>query len=626
MQEGTILRNRYRLEHLLGRGGMADVYLVFDLRRHVHVAVKVLREDLAEDPEFVRRFEREAEALARLEHPNVVRFYSFEWQGPEAFIVMDYVPGTTLRRRLMEAGGPLPLEEATRIVRQVGAALQYAHREGYIHRDIKPGNVMLRQDGTALLSDFGIARAAEGATATMGAAGTPAYMSPEQILGREVDHRTDIYSLGIVLFEVLTGRRPFLGEAGTGTTTIERIRYEHLHQPPPDPRRFNKTMPPAVVDAIMRCIAKWPEERWPDIVSLMRAWEEAVRPAGSAPAPVSAAAGSKAVLPVPPLSSSSIPTPDLRSTPPAGRIAAPIPAGAGRKLPAPLIAAVAVVAFLAVASLVVGLTALRGAAVRNRDKVSGLSPTAVFVVAVESPTLASDSIVVPPTRTPTALPPTATPLPPSPLPTSIPPTATPIPPTPTDTPVPPTATPVPPTNTMPPPSPTPIPPTATRIPPSVTPIPPTATRIPPTATRIPPSPTVRRATATPAPAAAPAPAVSYSAPVLVSPNDNSNASGRVIFAWEWHGASLTADQAFEVRIWREGQPDHYGAAEPTRATSEAIDVGSAYGVTQGGSGQYFWTVALVQINPYSRLGPEAAPRVLNIQVGGGGAQPTLAPP
>ncbi|MGQ9555107.1 MAG: protein kinase domain-containing protein, partial [Anaerolineae bacterium] len=276
MQDGAVLQNRYRLERLLGRGGMADVYLAFDLKRQVLIALKVLREDLAEDPEFVRRFQREAEALARLDHPYIVRFYSFERQGNTAFIVMDYVAGTTLRGRLMELGGPLPLQEVTRIVRQIGTALQYAHNEGFIHRDIKPGNIMLREDGTALLSDFGIARASDAATMTMGPLGTPAYMSPEQIVGREPSPQTDIYCLGIVMFEMVTGRRPFVGETGTGTSTTERMRYEHLHAQPPDPRLFNAALPGPAAGVILRALAKEASERWPDVMSLVRAWEGAL--------------------------------------------------------------------------------------------------------------------------------------------------------------------------------------------------------------------------------------------------------------------------------------------------------------------------------------------------------------
>ncbi|MHB0877677.1 MAG: protein kinase domain-containing protein [Anaerolineae bacterium] len=276
MPEGMILRDRYRLEQLLGRGGMADVYLAFDLRRQVYIAIKLLREDLAEDPEFVRRFQREAEALARLDHPYIVRFYSFERQGNTAFIVMDYVPGTTLRGRIMEAAGPLPLPEITKMLRQVGSALQYAHNEGFIHRDIKPGNIMLRDDGAALLSDFGIARATEASTMTLGPLGTPAYMSPEQILGREADPRTDVYCLGVVVYEMATGRRPFVGDTGTGTSTTEKMRYEHLHVPPADPRIYNRALPPEASAVILRALAKEQAQRWPDVMSFVRSWEQAL--------------------------------------------------------------------------------------------------------------------------------------------------------------------------------------------------------------------------------------------------------------------------------------------------------------------------------------------------------------
>lgn len=276
MSEGTVLRDRYRLERLLGRGGMADVYLAFDLRRQVHIAVKLLREDLAEDPEFLQRFQREAEALARLDHPYIVRFYSFERQRPIAFIVMDYVPGITLRTRLLEAGGPLPLAEVTQILRQIGSALQYAHNEGFIHRDIKPGNIMLRPDGSALLSDFGIARAVAAMTMTMAPLGTPAYMSPEQILGHEADPRTDVYCLGVVLYEMVTGRRPFAGDSGTGTMSAERVRAEHLHVPPRDPRSLNPSLPTAASQVILRALAKNPAQRWPNMTALVQAWEAAV--------------------------------------------------------------------------------------------------------------------------------------------------------------------------------------------------------------------------------------------------------------------------------------------------------------------------------------------------------------
>ena len=286
---GEILARRYQLLNLLGRGGMADVYRAHDSERSAEVAIKVLREDYAEEPEFIKRFSKEAQALAKLDHPNIVRFYSFEQDGRTAFIVMDYVRGSTLRGRLRDVGGPLPLDEATGIVREVGAALHFAHRRGYLHRDIKPANIMIDEHGRALLSDFGIARAAEATTTSHSGAGTPPYMSPEQILGHTLDARTDVYSLGIVLYEMVAGRRPFVGELGTGTTTPARVQDEHLHANPPDPRQFNPGLPADIAGIILRALAKDPNQRWPDVGSLVADWEAArhqERPAeATAPVP-----------------------------------------------------------------------------------------------------------------------------------------------------------------------------------------------------------------------------------------------------------------------------------------------------------------------------------------------------
>ena len=271
----TILR-RYRIEKVLGYGGMADVYLATDLRRQAQVAVKVLREDLAEDPEFVRRFRKEAEALARLDHPNIARLYEFVQQGATACVVMDYIKGITLRRRLVEAGGPLGLEEITSILRQVSAALGYAHSEGIIHRDIKPGNIMLQEGGRVLLTDFGIAKVIESGTVTTMALGTPAYMSPEQIEGLALDQRTDIYSLGVMLYEIATGRRPFTGERGSGTTTLEKIRDEQIRLQPVALRVYNPKLPEGVVRVILHALAREREDRWDDVDALGKAWERAL--------------------------------------------------------------------------------------------------------------------------------------------------------------------------------------------------------------------------------------------------------------------------------------------------------------------------------------------------------------
>ena len=301
VQEGALLCGRYRLQQSVGRGGMADVYLAFDSKRQAQVAVKILREDLAEDPDFVRRFRREAEALAQLDHPNIVHFYAFEQDGLVAFIVMDYIAGTTLRRHLQERRGPLEVKELTPILRDVCSALHYAHVNGFVHRDLKPGNVMLKRDGTALLTDFGISRAVEGATLTAAVMGTPAYMSPEQIEGGPVDARSDIYSLGVLLFEMATGRRPFTGDepglTQSGTTT--RVQQAHLRLPPPDPRSLNPRLPAAASAVILRALAKRPADRWPDVVSLRGAWEAAVGAAGAGFAGAGAAAATPARIPPP---------------------------------------------------------------------------------------------------------------------------------------------------------------------------------------------------------------------------------------------------------------------------------------------------------------------------------------
>ncbi len=288
---GQTLKGRYRIEALIGRGGMAEVYKAWDRRRQHHVAVKVMREDLAEDVEFLRRFRREAEALARLAHRNIVRFYSFERDDYLAFIVMDYVEGTTLRRRILDTEEqPLPLDEALSIAQQVCAALHYAHGENVLHRDVKPGNIMIRPDGQVLVTDFGIAKAADSATATTVMPGTPAYMSPEQCRSEPLDPRTDVYSLGIVVFEMLAGRRPFVGDthATTGSTR-EKIRWEQIHADAPPLRRLNPEVPPGVKAAVLKALAKDPADRWPSVLAFWQALASAagehVHTASTAPAP-----------------------------------------------------------------------------------------------------------------------------------------------------------------------------------------------------------------------------------------------------------------------------------------------------------------------------------------------------
>jgi hypothetical protein len=271
---------KYQIESLIGRGGMATVYRAHDTVLNRSVAIKVLDPALAVDPRAVERFRREAVTAANLEHPSIVRVYDVQQEGNLHYIAMRYVHGTTLREILRD-NGPLPMDAIISIVRPVAEALHYAHRHGVIHRDVKPGNILVEPDGTVLLTDFGIARAADGSqaglTATGNVMGTADYLAPEQISGRPPDSRADIYSLGIVLYEMLTGVTPFAGE---NTATIL---YRQVYEDPPPLRAINPRLPAELQPIIDRALAKNPNLRYADALDLARDLEEVARwlPAGS---------------------------------------------------------------------------------------------------------------------------------------------------------------------------------------------------------------------------------------------------------------------------------------------------------------------------------------------------------
>lgn len=271
--EGRMLAGRYRVDDYIGGGGMADVYKVWDTERSCYLAVKVMRQSLAEFEELAQRFQREAEALSRLQHPNIVRLYGLERDDEEdmAFIVMDYVDGPTLASKLKFARGPLPLSEVVSMTEDVCAALAYAHSQSIYHRDIKPSNIIVARDGRAILSDFGIARLSDALTMTYQGIGTPAYMSPEQCEGREAGAPSDIYSLGVVLYESLVGRRPFVGDLGHGEPpTTANVMREHIELPPPPPSDINPSLRPQVEAVIMRALAKDPQYRYQSAAELAR--------------------------------------------------------------------------------------------------------------------------------------------------------------------------------------------------------------------------------------------------------------------------------------------------------------------------------------------------------------------
>ncbi len=259
-----LIANRYRVESFLGKGGMAEVYKVWDMERNVHLAMKVLHADLAEDRVFLRRFKREAQTLATLQHPNIVRFYGLEQDDDLVFMLMDYVEGTTLRKEVFQAKAALSLERIQEVMRSVCAALYYAHKSGFVHCDVKPANIMIHSNGIVYVSDFGISRMTEASTATMVGAGTPAYMSPEQIKGDDPTPQMDIYALGIVLFEMLTGgERPFTGEnAKTTGTTSEKVRWEQLRIAAPPPSSYNPAITPSMDAIVLKCLDKTPANRY----------------------------------------------------------------------------------------------------------------------------------------------------------------------------------------------------------------------------------------------------------------------------------------------------------------------------------------------------------------------------
>lgn len=273
---GRTIAGRYRVDAFLGKGGMAEVYKVWDPRRSVSLAMKVLQADLAEDKVFVRRFRREGQTLAKLQHPNIVRFYGLEQEDNLVFMLMDFVDGTTLRREIFKTREAFPLGRVLQIMQPVCAALHYAHESGIIHCDVKPANIMINALGQVLVSDFGIARLSESSTSTLAGAGTPAYMAPEQVKGESPSPQTDIYALGVVLYELLTGgERPFTGEnAKTTGSTSEKIRWEHVRRQPPSPRIHNPDLSAGVEAIVLRCLEKQPAARYRTSLQLLAALQD----------------------------------------------------------------------------------------------------------------------------------------------------------------------------------------------------------------------------------------------------------------------------------------------------------------------------------------------------------------
>jgi serine/threonine protein kinase len=274
---GQSLGHYYILEQL-GEGGMAIVYKAYDTRAEAQVAVKVIRADLfgsAVLKRVLRRFEREGRALAKLSHPNIVNVIDYGEHETTPYLVMPFISGGTLKEKL---GKPVPWLDAIKLILPIAQALDYTHKKGIVHRDIKPSNILITSSGEPMISDFGIAKILEGdesatlSTTTGVGIGTPEYMSPEQGLGHEVDARADIYSLGIVLYELITGRKPFRAD------TPMAVIVKHINDPLPPPKRFVRDVPDAVEKIILKALAKKPDDRYRNMAEFGKALDVLLEP------------------------------------------------------------------------------------------------------------------------------------------------------------------------------------------------------------------------------------------------------------------------------------------------------------------------------------------------------------
>jgi serine/threonine-protein kinase len=285
-----VFNDRYELVRHIARGGMAQVYLAKDLLLNRPVALKVLFPELSVDRSFVERFRREAQAAANLSHPNIVSIYDWGEGEHTYFIVMEYVNGRTLAQLLRQ--GPLDADHAATLAADVAAALSFAHAHGVVHRDIKPANVLIDRSGQVKVTDFGIARAVgakEGLTQTGTVMGTATYFSPEQAQGYPVDARTDVYSLGVVLYEMVTGRPPFSGDNPLA------IAYKHVREEPVPPTQVNRAVPPSLEAIILQAMAKDPNHRYESADEMRSDLTRYLRGSGVLAHPV--AAGAAAATP-----------------------------------------------------------------------------------------------------------------------------------------------------------------------------------------------------------------------------------------------------------------------------------------------------------------------------------------
>lgn len=373
----------YRLVEQIGQGGMATVFKAYQPSMDRYVAVKILPSHFTQDATFVARFTQEARVLAKLEHPHILPVYDYGEQEGITYLVMRYVEAGTLHD-LIAQHGTLPLREIARLMGQVGRALGYAHDQGVIHRDIKPSNVLIDPQGNAFLTDFGIAKIVAGTanyTGTGAVIGTPAYMAPEQGLGKPLDARCDIYALGVMLYEMVTGQVPFDAE------TPLAVMMKHVYDPLPLPRSLRPDIPEVIERIILKALAKLPEDRFQSAVQMVETLERAVDGLPTEVDLPPIPGGPTAVIPTPvpypleatPAAQPPIPTPAPLTPPSAVREVAPEPAPERKKRPFP---------WLPVAGGVVGLIVLIVALLLSRtprpdDEPPLVTPVATAAVLVD---------------------------------------------------------------------------------------------------------------------------------------------------------------------------------------------------------------------------------------------------
>ena len=369
VESGRLLAGRYRLEQLVASGGMAQVWQGTDEVLRRKVAVKLLHPHLAADGSFVTRFRQEAVAAARLAHPGIVSIYDTCSEGGTEAIVMELVPGQTLRERLDE---PTPVDpwQAAGLAAQVAEALEAAHRAGLVHRDVKPANVLLAGDGRVKVADFGIAKAVAEADLTQPGlmVGTAKYVAPEQVEGGPVDARTDIYSLGVVLYEMLCGRPPFAGDSEAATALAR------LHRDPLRPRQVRPGVPKALEEIVCRAMARAPADRY-DSASDLRA---ALLAAGAAPSPEVDLTGTYLSV-APPSSAATIP-----SGMPAPTAAAPATTPSFRQTErgwlVPTVVLVGVALALGIAGILIGRSGAGDLIGGVKDAIAGQPATTVVPI------------------------------------------------------------------------------------------------------------------------------------------------------------------------------------------------------------------------------------------------------